>query len=341
MPIQQELIAATKKGDEFWSYFSKQLSYEQRFEGDKKGNNAHFPFIVTCLSSGASIDLNNRDYDNVKVQSFYRIYDEGDNNDSITIFDITELNNRNRPLSARTYLEAYHSKDEANRFHILQSFEGRPLITTGALRETWPHRAWNDQSPSSDAYAGFHPDSTGPPDFAGLDLVDKPKSLMGQAMDRLLDVLLDSSEEDASILVAKASHLPDFVSKLRQRLHNQASVLEPSATIIGLLARVLEGVATVDLSRFTLWSAEHLSTLITRLQKVQGSMKVLNMSNIPNLTDSELEIILNEHDSATPSIRAVIILETPKVSLSFITKRLGNRDVYHSELFRRSLYDPR
>ncbi|KAL8645952.1 MAG: hypothetical protein Q9226_007067 [Calogaya cf. arnoldii] len=317
IPVQQELIAAAKKDDEFWRYFSKQLSWEQRFEGDKKGN-VHFPFITTCLLIGASFELNTGFYGNVKVQSFYRM-----------------------PLSARTYLEAYHSKDEANRFRILQSFEGRPLVTTGTLRETWPHGAWNDQSPSSDAYAGFHPDSTGPLDFGSLDLVDKPKSLRDQAMDRLLDLLLDSSEEDASILVAETSHLPDFVSKLRQRLYNQASVLEPSATTTGLLAKALGGVANVDLSRFTLWRAEHLSTLVTQLQKVSDRRKVLNMSNMPDLTEYELEMILNEHESASPFIKAVIILEGPKISLDFVTKRLGNRDVYHSELFRRSLYDPR
>ncbi|KAL8852994.1 MAG: hypothetical protein Q9221_002142 [Calogaya cf. arnoldii] len=339
-PVQQELIAAAKKDDEFWRYFSKQLSWEQRFKGDKKGN-VHFPFITTCLFIGASFELNTGFYDDVKVQAFYAMYDEGDNNDGVTILDITKLNNvrycfvdfegwlnvdLNTPLSARTYLEAYQvlddSKDNANLLRILQSFEGRPLVTTGALRETWPHGAWKDQSPTSDAYAGFHPDSTGPPDFGSLDLVDMPKSLRDQAMDRLLDVLLDSSEENASSLVAEASHLPDFVSKLRQRL-------------------ALGGVALVDPSPFTLWSAEHLSTLITQLQKVSDSRRVLNMSNMPDLTEPELEMILNEYESASPFFRAVIILETPKISLDFVAKRLGNRDVYHSELFRQSLYDPR
>lgn len=303
----------------------------------------------------------------------------------ITVFDISEPDNvrycfvdfmgmesereveLHTPLSARTYLEAYYvldeSNDEAGLLPLLESFEGRNLVTKGALVETWPDGAWDHQSPSSDADARSNLDTADPPDLGGLNVTDvpgdrsatmanagesnesvaegKPKSLRDQAMNRLLDVLLDPSEQDLPGLMAEADHLHDFIPNLRQRLYDQASVLKPSAANISLLHKALEGATIVDLSPFTALTAGHLSTLVAQLQRGHGSTKVLNLSNMPDLSESDLELILNiGNGSENPSITAIIILETPKISLEFVSHHLGNYDVYHSELFRRPLYEP-
>ena len=273
----------------------------------------------------------------------------------------------NCPLSARTYLEAYYvleeTEDEAGLLPLVESFEGKDLITPHALLETWPGGAWARHSPSSDAGFGSNLNLANPPDFGGLDITDvpgdssatmanagesnvsveeeKPKSLRDQAMDRLLDVLLDPSEQDVPALMAEADHLHDLIPKLRQRLYNQASVLEPSGANIVLLNKAFEGATIVDLSPFTALTSGHLATLVARLQKGHGAMEVLNLSNMPDLTESDLELILDiGNGSETLSITAILLLETPKISLDFVTHHLGNHDVYHSELFRRALYKP-
>ena len=245
----------------------------------------------------------------------------------------------NTPLSARTYLEAYYElndakNDEVGLLPLVESFQNRSLITKEALAETWPDGAWEHQSPSD-------LDSTDSPDLRGLDIADKPKCLRNQAMDQFLDLLLDPSEQDVHTLMAETDHLNDFVPNLRRRMYNQASTLEPSTTNIGLLQKALEGVATVDLSLFKLWSAEHLSAVLSQLRTGVDGVKVLNMSNMPDLTEAELAAIMKLEDGkATPHLSTIIILETPKISLDFVAKHFGKYDVYHSELFRRALNLP-
>ncbi|KAI4099490.1 MAG: hypothetical protein LQ339_005917 [Xanthoria mediterranea] len=375
LPIQQELIAASKKDDDFW------------LDRDDDEKNAHvpFPFIMTCLVMGSSFNVDGY-YHGVSVEPFYMAYDRGNNNNGITVFDITELDDvrycfvdfmgmesereveLNSPLSARIYLEAYYvleeTEDEVGLLPLVESFEGKDLITLPALRETWPHGAWDRHSPSSVAGLGSDLDLADPPDLRGLNITNvpgdssatmanagapnvsvegkKPKILRDQAMDQLLDLLLDPSEQDVPTLMAEAEHLHDFIPKLRQRLYNQASVLEPSGANIVLLNKAFEGAAIVDLSPFTALTSGHLATLVARLQKGHGAMEVLNLSNMPDLTESDLELILDiGNGSETLPITAILLLETPKISLDFVTHHLGNHDVYHSELFRRALYKPR
>ncbi|KAL8858959.1 MAG: hypothetical protein Q9178_004440 [Gyalolechia marmorata] len=396
IPLQQELIAASQKDDDFWL---------AAHDDPHKNEHVPFPFIMTCLVTGTSFNLDGY-YHGVLVEPFYMAYDEGDNNNGksfaymstsspplptrhvicigtayaltdsrgtrwlkgslnstdilfagITVFDITTPDNPrycfvdfmgmeserevdlHTPLSARTYLEAYYELDntthnEVGLLPLVESFQSRSLITKEALAETWPNGAWEYQSPSN-------VDSTDPPDLEGLDNADKLKSLRTLAMDRLLEMLLDPSEQDIQSLLAEADHLNDFVPNLRRRLYNKASTLEPSATNIGLLQKALEGVTTVDLSLFKLWSAEHLSAVLSQLRTGVDGVKVLNMSNMPDLTEPELAAIMKLEDGKTTShINTIIILETPKISLGFVAKYFGKHDVYHSELFRRALHTP-
>ncbi|KAL9628407.1 MAG: hypothetical protein Q9204_005905, partial [Flavoplaca sp. TL-2023a] len=351
IPLQQELIAASQKHDDFWL-----AAHDDR----DKNEHVPFPFIMTCLVTGASFNLDGY-YHKVLVEPFHMAYDEGDNNNGITVFDITEPDNPrycfvdfagmeserevdlNIPLSARTYLEAYYElsnakdpNDEAGLLPLVESFESRSLITKEALAETWPDGAWDSASLS-----GPDHDSPDPPALGGLDIADKPKTLRNQTMDQLLDLLLDPSEQDVDGLMAEAGHLNDFIPNLRRRLYEHASVLQPSSTTVGLLQKALEGVATVDLSPFKLWTSEHLSAVVSHLQTGVNGMKSLNMSNMPDLTEPELAAIMKLEDGKTAShINTVIILETPKISLDFVAKHFGKHDVYHSELFRRALYKP-
>lgn len=73
IPIEQELIAAHRHDEAFWTVAEDE---------DDEGNNNHvpFPFIATCLITGASFGPDDGYYHGVSVEPFYMAYDEGDNN---------------------------------------------------------------------------------------------------------------------------------------------------------------------------------------------------------------------------------------------------------------------
>lgn len=79
LPIQQELIAAAKKNDEFWP---------AQIREDGEHNQVPFPFITTCLSVGASF---RPDGYFQSVHPFYGAFDEGDNDEGTLALRSTGL----------------------------------------------------------------------------------------------------------------------------------------------------------------------------------------------------------------------------------------------------------
>jgi hypothetical protein len=80
LPIQQELTAARRLDEEFWT---KPRSWED-FE-------VPFPFITTCFLLGASFDVKAVYNSRVTLEPFNMAFNGGDNNDGITVIDITNL----------------------------------------------------------------------------------------------------------------------------------------------------------------------------------------------------------------------------------------------------------
>ncbi|KAL8650121.1 MAG: hypothetical protein Q9210_004004 [Variospora velana] len=384
MPLQQELTIAAKQDDDFWNPAGPRDSY-----GNDKNSHIPFPFIMTCLILGASFNVDGY-FHGVLVEPFYMAYNEGDNNNGITIFDITDLDNVRycfvdfygmeskrevdlmTPLSARTYLEAYYdlneADDEVGMLPLLDTFKGRDLVATSALMDTWPNGEWQDDpieeatdSPAnrssgdgSAATAGENPDRTQLKEPAASLQKDKTKSLRDQSMDSLLDLLLDPSQ-DPSALMAEVEILTDFVPKLHRRLYDQAATLSPSAPHLILLEKALQQDVNVDLSPFKLLSVDHLSKLVAKL--CNGTMRSLNLSDMPDLTEEDLVLILGGHFTSTKqaegviassgklgetmgNIASIILLDTPKISVDFVAAHLGHYDVWHSQLFRRPLNTP-
>ena len=68
IPLQQELIAAQRQDEDFWT------------ADDEKNSHVPFPFVATCLITGASFDPEEGYYHRVDVEPFSMEYDEGDNN---------------------------------------------------------------------------------------------------------------------------------------------------------------------------------------------------------------------------------------------------------------------
>ena len=68
--IGQELVAAQRHDEAFWT-----LSQDEN-----KNSHVPFPFIATCLITGASFDADEGYHHGVLVEPFFMAYDEGDNN---------------------------------------------------------------------------------------------------------------------------------------------------------------------------------------------------------------------------------------------------------------------
>lgn len=72
VPLEQELIAARLHNEAFWTATQDEYRY--------KDSHVPFPFIATCLITGASFDAEEGYCHGVDVESFHMAYDEGDNN---------------------------------------------------------------------------------------------------------------------------------------------------------------------------------------------------------------------------------------------------------------------
>ena len=79
IPLQQELIAAQRQDEGFWTAIGKEYY--------KKNSHVPFPFIATCLITAASFDPAEGYFHRVLVEPFYMAYDEGDNNNGKSSLD--------------------------------------------------------------------------------------------------------------------------------------------------------------------------------------------------------------------------------------------------------------
>lgn len=317
----------------------------------------------------------------------------------ITIFDISELDNVRycfvdfygmeserevelmTPLSARTYLEAYYVLDEsedhvkdAGLIPLLKGFERWDLVTSRALKETWPHGEWTDDGSleanadgpaESSKLVGGHtaaPATNVPREVESKESAGDAdarkgtaKTLRDQSMDALLESLVDEAQKVPIVdtnLVAEAELLTDFIPKLRIKLYDRAATLVPSTALLRLLHKALEQDVVVDLRPLKTLTVQHLAELVMSLRN--GKMRVLNLSNMPDLSESDLKAILgiepalSGQSQPSPSssllaprmtgdLSTIVLLETPKISIDFLTENLGNYEICHSDLFRRPL----
>lgn len=300
------------------------------------------------------------------------------------MFDITDIDHvrycfvapekerfRLEPLPARTYWGIYDDRLRRNepdqRFPLLRRYQGRSLVTVGALNETWPHRKWHEHSSvigdeqqndtESPKHAGSGSAAIPNPRLSSGKQLTEPsknplpgriKSLRDQSMDNLLEFLLRSAHDNSG-LVAEAEIFPDFLAKLRRRLYDNAAKLQPTSPVMKLLYKVLKEQAEVDISVFKNFAASDLAILVAKLRR--GRIRVLNLSNMPELTEPDLHQILDIHQlpsamaeqnsalatSSISDLRAIVLLETPKISIEFLLEHMGHYDVYHSALFRRPM----
>ena len=163
IPLEQELISARNHDEQFWKS-------DLRSSGRKAV--IPFPMITTCLTLGASFDVMDGYFHGVHIEPFGMNFDEGDNNNGITVIDISELHRVRycfvdmygmesetrvplmTPLLGSTYLWAYYDKNNKEHQemhgHTIDKLEKWDLVDVAALRDTWPDGAWRDPGDDQD-----------------------------------------------------------------------------------------------------------------------------------------------------------------------------------------------
>lgn len=84
-------------------------------------------------------------------------------------------------------------------------------------------------------------------------------------MDQLLDLLLYSSHENSD-LIAQAETFPEFLSKLRRQVHDEAATIRPTPSTIDLVPKALKNEIEVDLGVFKSFAARDLALLVAKLR---------------------------------------------------------------------------
>lgn len=239
------------------------------------------------------------------------------------------------PLTARIYLEAYYHLDDPKHSQIigplLNEFNDWDVIPVATLEDTWAEGAWEDpEEPESDG-EGRDPVAVSEAETLDISTPSISKSLRDVAMDTVLKALLDSPDENFGLL-SEAELLIDFVRKLKEKLYEESNALKPSPHVLDLLCRALEEDTDVDLSPFKHFSAEDMSHVVSRLCK-RGKMHSLCISNRPDLTLGELQVVLRD----ATGLKALYLLEDPQISGRIVSPFLKDCDLYNSDLMRQAI----
>ncbi|KAG5642855.1 hypothetical protein DXG03_002032 [Asterophora parasitica] len=243
---------------------------------------------------------------------------QGENNDGITVIDITTPEepsycfvsihgletspgippHRMVPLSATQYLRAYYPvpdaaqlEDEDKREHeedlraLIAKFDGRRLMTLDMLAEAWP-REYNAEGQTAP-----HIDSGAPPVKPHIpSLVDLS---LRPAVERALSLGETEDIEQLVWMPGKAQAIVDILKALTPFSNSGVSLLSKA------LRQISENV--VDLSNMSL-SQEQIGTLLSDFPDLQ----ILKLSHNPFVTVDTIRIVL----ASSPTLRRLVALDT-------------------------------
>ncbi|KAL8771280.1 MAG: hypothetical protein Q9209_003185 [Squamulea sp. 1 TL-2023] len=296
--IQQELRAARKKDGGFWATDESQP----------------FPFIATCLLVGSSFDPDKGYQRRVHLSAFNTTLDQIDNNDGITVIDISDPCNVKycfvfldgwvnglRPQSASTYLWRYLKRDEDDDYNEdeedeqtndssiqknyvmppawkwrIQQLESIDLISTETLRN-WLNQTFQDDNGSWQEHR---------------QLRASKQSLRDQAMDQLINTALNDPNHDLSAL-EEAQQLPGFAAQLRTKMLSlgQANELPSKPNLVHCFEMAFNGEHLIDLSPFSNMTTEQLVDVASKLLR-SDAVTALDLSHLQQISEHDLMDIL-------------------------------------------------
>ncbi|CAD6591967.1 MAG: hypothetical protein ASARMPRED_005887 [Alectoria sarmentosa] len=346
LPMEEELKAAERCQEIFWT----QGVFEEPEHWDV-ATDAPFPFLMTCLMLGTTHGLSDGYICAVTIGPWQIKHNSRHPNEGITVFDITDASRVRyclvyfedtttgdpvqlmAPMSARTYFEGYcdvSKLDETSKrtlLSLLAQLQNCSLIPTAVLENTWPCDTWNE---SDDVQKGLQPVNE---NLGSLITAERYKatSLRDHAMDKLVQTIVNDPET-ARKVASEADVLTDFYPRLRGELYYHSKCLRPSPALLDLLYAAFTDEGYVDLSPFHTFNCVDLSLLVSRLQE-HGQMTRLNLSNMPNLTNEGLSLVLVSGSKRV--FEAVYLMENPQISIQPLCALGCACDLYHSGLLRR------
>lgn len=352
IPICQELRAARKKDDNFWA---------------RRDEFQPFPFVATCLTVGSSCDPSEGYQHRVRPLAFNTTLDRIDNDDGITVIDISDpnflrfcftfLGGGVKPLGASTYLWRYkrhrqylepdqesdnaesqgystddeEANDTKNREDIESQIQQNPLVQQLEAYELIRKEellSWITQTSAPSSVREVSRDE-----------VERP-SLRDQTMDQLINTALEDPDFDPSS-TAVAQQLSDFIPKYRSKLLSlgEKNELPSLSALTSRIELAFAGETVVDLSPFSNLPAEHLVKAASNLLR-SGQVKSLDLSHLQQLSENDLTDILG----AASRLETLYLLEMPQISLRYVASlwnrsELGIEDIYHTELLGRPLIE--
>ena len=357
IPIKQELRAARNKDDHFCTTDLVQP----------------FPFIATCLLVGSSFEPEIGYQHRVHSLPVNVTLDGIDNNDGITIIDISDTKNIKycfaflggwrrqglKPRSAGGYLARYemdHDEDPDEDEDIEEEEESdedqeqttcQPKTEADATvvptLDTRPQNQLEKYKLMTKASLRCWLD----PNVEGqynLDHVEEQgqsvrtkQSLREQTMELLINTLLGDPDHHPDA-IAEARQFPDFALKLRNNIFSLAETKElpSSPALVRCLEIAFEGETLVDLSPLTHVSSKILVEAACTLLK-SGTVKSLDLSHLSQLSGKNVESIV----SAASGLETLYILQMQQISLQCVsslwTKNTAFKNIYHTDLFHRPM----
>ena len=238
------------------------------------------------------------------------------------------------PLSARTYLEAYYVLTDPKSSELLplvESFRGWDIISASVLEDAWPEEGWEEAETDVQEEGEEEPDLK----LEKLEIAPRASlsTLRGQTMDTIIQHLLDSPEENSS-LVAEAEDLTDFLPRLKDKLYAAAPTIKWSPHHLDLLYQALKNEFEVDLSALGTLSTKDLALVVAKLYE-NSKMSVLNLSHRPDISQEDLRSIIG----TGTRLQSLCLLEMPQIPLESLGQYMVNCEVHHSDLLRSAMRD--
>ncbi|KAK7408783.1 hypothetical protein QQX98_009027 [Neonectria punicea] len=222
---------------------SRPPSYEEAEEVEERP--CPFPFITTCLATGAAYDSEVGRVQTIHELAFNTGFNQGDNNDGITVLDITDpadvrycfVNLFERdddedsdspdspgactPLTGREYVGGYYDESDVmikDNMSLIEALDKSPLVKVGALADTWPWGDWQLEDVTAQ-----------PEELGGQTEARNPtKSLRDLAAAKLFDRLLLSTDDDFDpSLLDHVRDMPGFQKMLKEHLLSHLTTVGP------------------------------------------------------------------------------------------------------------------
>ena len=227
-----------------------------------------------------------------------------DNNEGITIFDITTPENpsycfitndgvmhieRRVPISAAGYVRSYDpSANEADEFIV--ALNEYPLVTLEVLTDAWPQeyqRSLKLNPTKSGSHANEEPANTVIPSLVELTL----KSAVEEAL-----------RTDQTTAIEELVWMPQKAELIKAVLQEQNPFLDSGVALLTkIVGPEIEVDKTFDLSHFFL-ASEQIISMVSQFQNVE----VLKLSHNTNVTIDTVRGVL----SSLPRLRSLFLLDT-------------------------------